>query len=202
MLQAGDEPGPSTRPTQSLAIPVDSSRQTSRARSPKEPHPRSPSSQPVPYRATSVQLQPPTTLSTTSRKPHSTSYITSTAPPSSSAKGKARQASVPPTPSSVARSATTHDVFGSTNVPGFGSSRLHVDSSLPLPLRETPLIERNREMRSQATARRRNSLEHRRRASESLGRNGDISAYHLLSSSSCVLHARSSHPCCASIPLL
>lgn len=178
MEQASDEPGPSTRPAQSLALPVDSSRQTSRARSPNEPRPRSPSSQPVPYRATSVQPQPPTTLSTTSRKPHSTSYVAPPVPPSSSVKGKARQATVPPTPSSVARSIPTPDVFDSSDVPVRVRSRPPVDSTLPLPLRETPLIERNREMRSQATARRRNSLEHRRRASESLGRNGDISAYH------------------------
>lgn len=182
-----DEPGPSTRPLQSLAVPAISSRQSSRAPSPNDLRPRSPSSQPVPYRALSVQPQPPAISSTTSRKPHSTASHAISAPLSPSVKGKERQIYVPP-PSSVTRSSATQDVFDSREIPSRGRSRQPVDSSLPLPLRETPLIDKNREMRSKATERRRNSLEHRRRASESLGRNGSISTcLHLINGIFCAL---------------
>lgn len=169
-----DEPGPSTRPVQSLALPAAPSRQPSRARSPNEPRPRSPNSQPVPYRSSSVQPQSSTALSTTSRKPVSASQAVSSVPTILSLKGKGRQESIS-TPSAAARPSSTRDVFDSSEPRG--RSRHPPDISLPIPLRETPLIERNREIRSQATTRRRNSLEHRRRASESLGKSGAISTY-------------------------
>lgn len=166
-----DEPGPSTRRTPSLALHAVSSHQSPRTRSSSESRPLSPNSQPIPRRASS--LQPPHFTSTTLfRKPLS---ALSHAPPSSSDKGKRKQTSIPP--SSLRHSSPSRDVFGSRDVQDapVRRNRQPTDITLPLPLRETPLIEKNREMRSKASERRRNSLEHRRRASESLGKNGGIS---------------------------
>ena len=108
-------------------------------------------------------------------------------PPSTSTiKGKARQREPIPSddfavtsarPNGIASSsrATSMDVFGDVRaIPP--SSIPSKDFSLPLPLHETPQIDRSRQMRAEASERRRNSIEHRRRGSESIGKSGGISA--------------------------
>ncbi len=108
-------------------------------------------------------------------------------PPSASTiKGKIRQREPTPSddyattsarPNGIASSskATSSDVFDDVR-PIPSSSITPNDISLPLPLRETPKIDRSRQMRAEASERRRNSVDHRRRGSESIGKSGGISA--------------------------
>lgn len=187
------DPGPSSRPGVSSLPPP--SRQSSRAPSPLLAPSLSPNSQPVPFRASSLQPQPVSrTLASTfatTRQPPSATRAPAPIPTPISIKGKERQTSAPPVSLSATRSSVPPDVFDSRELPvrGRSTSRPPVEM-VPLASRETPLIEKNRELRNQATQRRRSSLEHRRRTSETIGKNGSISTCYLRFSDLCILIIR------------